>query len=113
MDLGEPLRAPFGRARVGLSAPSPTYSPLRAECVGGSASIPLAGYRRALRASGSKYAGIKYKILRFAYAFGVRILLRAGKRIKCRWGSMRIVALRCYKYVAPLGLKSTKFTVKI
>jgi hypothetical protein len=38
--LGEPLRAPFGRARVGLFAPSPAQS-LRA-CAGGSAAIPLA-----------------------------------------------------------------------
>jgi len=41
--LGEPLRAHFIRARVGLSAPSLIYSPLRAEYISGSASIPLAG----------------------------------------------------------------------
>jgi hypothetical protein len=39
LNWGEPLRAPFGCARVGLSAPSP--SP-RFACLGGSATIPLA-----------------------------------------------------------------------
>jgi hypothetical protein len=48
--LGEPLRAPFGRARVGLSAPSPASYPLRVYFAGGSATIPLASRARTIGA---------------------------------------------------------------
>jgi hypothetical protein len=39
----------------------------------------------------------------------------AGRHISCevspRWGSNRIIALRFYKYVAPLGLKNSSFFI--
>jgi hypothetical protein len=58
--LGEPLRADFVRARVGLSAPSPASYPLRVYFAGGSATIPLAVAW--LRHASIKYAGTKQKL---------------------------------------------------
>jgi hypothetical protein len=42
LTLGEPLRAHFIRARVGLSAPSPSRCAASGLRYGGSATIPLA-----------------------------------------------------------------------
>jgi hypothetical protein len=56
--LGEPLRTGFARARVGLSAPSPS----RLRRYGGSAAIPLAKYLRAAAQVASNIYGYKISV---------------------------------------------------